>query len=121
MDKSHTMEVAATIWQQLKDFTDYSVLWSWGIHNIRAAVINSRAGLAFDVEGFMFKGTVVVILDEGADLYDICLLQKNTITVVSKGIYFDELGSAIDGIVERHPGMTDAEYHRMVKSAYSDN
>ena len=64
MDKSHTMEVAATIWQQLKDFTDYSVLWSWGIHNIRAAVIDSRAGLAFDVEGFMFKGTVVVILDD---------------------------------------------------------
>ncbi len=121
MDKSHTIEVAATIWQQLKQYTDYNILWSWGIRNIRAAEIDSRAGLAFDVNGFLFKGTVVVVLDEGADLYDICLLQKNTVTIVSQGIYFDDLGSEIDSIVERSPGMTDAEYNQMVNSAYSDN
>ena len=121
MDKSHTIEVAVTIWQQLKQYTDYNILWSWGIRNIRAAEIDSRAGLAFDVNGFLFKGTVVVVLDEGADLYNICLLQKNTVTIVSQGIYFDDLGSEIDRIVERSPGMTDAEYNQMVNSAYSDN
>ena len=120
MDKSHTIEVAATIWQQLKQYTDYNILWSWGIRNIRAAEIDSRAGLAFDVNGFQYKGTVIIKLDEGADLYDICLVQEGKLTIVRSEVYFDELGSIIDDIVERRQGMSDEEYGQMVESAYSE-
>lgn len=121
MDKSHTIEVAATIWGQLKDFTDYSVLWSWGIHNVRPAALGSQAGLAFDVNGFRFKGTVIIMLDEGADLYDICLVQDGKPVIARSDVYFDELGSIIDDIVERERGMSDEEYGLMVKVAYSEN
>ena len=120
MNKSHTIEVAVTIWQQLKDFTDSNVLWSWGIHNVRAATLGSQSGLAFDVNGFQFKGTVVIKLDEGADLYDICLVQDGKLAIARSEVYFDELGSIIDDIVERREGMSDEEYGQMVESAYSE-
>lgn len=120
MDNSYTIRVATTIWQQLKDFTDFSVLWSWGIHKVRPAALGSQAGLAFDVNGFQYKGTVIIKLDEGADLYDICLVQDGKLTIVRSEVYFDELGSIIDDIVERRQGMSDEEYGQMVESAYSE-
>lgn len=120
MDNSYTIRVATTIWQQLKDFTDFSVLWSWGIHKVRPATLGSQAGLAFDVNGFQYKGTVIIKLDEGADLYDICLVQDGKLTIVRSEVYFDELGSIIDDIVERRQGMSDEEYGQMVESAYSE-
>ena len=120
MDNSYTIRVATTIWQQLKNFTDFSVLWSWGIHKVRPATLGSQAGLAFDVNGFQYKGTVIIKLDEGADLYDICLVQDGKLTIVISEVYFDELGSIIDDIVERRQGMSDEEYGQMVESAYSE-
>lgn len=120
MDNSYTIRVATTIWQQLKDFTDFSVLWSWGIHKVRPVALGSQSGLAFDVNGFQYKGTVIIKLDEGADLYDICLVQEGKLTIVRSEVYFDELGSIIDDIVERRQGMSDEEYGQMVESAYSE-
>lgn len=120
MDNSFTIRVATTIWQQLKDFTDFSVLWSWGIHKVRPVALGSQSGLAFDVNGFQYKGTVIIKLDEGADLYDICLVQEGKLTIVKSEVYFDELGSIIDDIVERRQGMSDEEYGQMVESAYSE-
>ena len=120
MNNSYTIRVATTIWQQLKDFTDFSVLWSWGIHKVRPATLGSQAGLAFDVNGFQYKGTGIIKLDEGADLYDICLVQDGKLTIVRSEVYFDELGSIIDDIVERRQGMSDEEYGQMVESAYSE-
>ena len=120
MDNSFTIRVATTIWQQLKDFTDFSVLWSWGIHKVRPVALGSQSGLAFDVNGFQYKGTVIIKLDEGADLYDICLVQDGKLTIVRSEVYFDELGSIIDDIVERRQGMSDEEYGQMVESAYSE-
>lgn len=120
MDNSFTIRVATTIWQQLKDFTDFSVLWSWGIHKVRPVALGSQSGLAFDVNGFQYKGTVIIKLDEGADLYDICLVQEGILTIVRSEVYFDELGSIIDDIVERRQGMSDEEYGQMVESAYSE-
>ncbi len=120
MDNSFTIRVATTIWQQLKDFTDFSVLWSWGIHKVRPVALGSQSGLAFDVNGFQYKGTVIIKLDEGADLYDICLVQEGKLTIVRSEVYFDELGSIIDDIVERRQGMSDEEYGQMVESAYSE-
>jgi len=120
MDNSFTIRVATTIWQQLKDFSDFSVLWSWGIHKVRPVALGSQSGLAFDVNGFQYKGTVIIKLDEGADLYDICLVQEGKLTIVRSEVYFDELGSMIDDIVERRQGMSDEEYGQMVESAYSE-
>lgn len=119
MDNSYAIRIATTIWQQLKDFTDYRILWSWGIENVRTAVRDNQAGVAFEVNGFLFAGTVMITLDEGADLYDICLIRDGEASVVRRGVYCDELGSVIDAIVERTEGMPDDEYDRMVKSAYS--
>ena len=75
-----------------------TILMSWGFES--PVVI--RLGLRFKVNGFLHSGVVEVRYDEGADLFDIYLLdnanqEKETI----EEIYFDELVEVIDNHVER--------------------
>lgn len=118
MEQGRIIEIATTIWQQLKASVHYSVLWSWGIQNIHSAEINNQAGLAFDVDGFLFKGSVIVILDEGSDLYNICLMQNGKMSIAREGVFFDELGSAIDALVEKDQCTSSEEYGKTVLSTY---
>lgn len=73
-------------------------VWSWGTHDCETI----KNGLQFKVQGFLMKGTVKVIYDEGHDLFDIELVPdddtkpKKTI----EGLYLDQLVSEIDENVE---------------------
>ena len=73
-------------------------VWSWGTHDCETI----KNGLQFKVQGFLMKGTVRVIYDEGHDLFDIEFLPdddtkpKKTI----QGLYLDQLVSVIDENVE---------------------
>ena len=87
------------------------VLFSWGF-NTPTALPN---GLQFKVEGFIFKGYVWILYNEGKDLFDIYLLNyQKVITKKIDGIYFDQLVDIIDSEVEKCEN-----YEDRVKQEYS--
>ena len=90
--------IAEYIWKILK--TQQPIVWSWGVDPDSVTTIKN--GTQFHVQGFLMKGTVKVIYDEGHDLFDIELVPdddtkpKKTI----EGLYLDQLVSEIDENVE---------------------
>jgi len=75
-----------------------TIIWSWGFRN--PTIIEN--GLKFRVNGFIFKGWVHIIYNQGVDLFDIKLISvKGDEKKAMEGIYFDELIRVIDDNVER--------------------
>ena len=88
-----------------------NILWSWGFNSPKAL----ENGLMFKVQGFIFKGWVKIVYNEGTDLFDISLLTSKMETKKEiTGIYFDELVEMIDNEVEKVPN-----YENRVKNEYS--
>ena len=86
------------------------VVFSWGFSNATAI----EQGLQFNVNGYKHQGKVRVQYNEGADLFDIVLLDRNgNETDRENEVYLDCLVSVIDGMVER----TD-DYASRVKKQY---
>lgn len=103
------MEMTNYILSILK--SNQNIFWSWGGHKFIAI----ENGLRFNVDGFMHKGLVEIIYNEGSDLFDIKLLTNQLKEVKSiEGVYFDELIDAIDGAVEYCDN-----YKQKVKEKYS--
>ena len=76
------------------------VMYSWGCSNFKA--LPNNEGLIFHVSGFKHDGWVKVVLDEGADLFDIFYLDNDKqIQKSQKGIYLDELVQTIDNEIEK--------------------
>lgn len=74
-----------------------TILLSWGIQ--RPVVI--KLGLRFRVNGFLHKGIVEIRYNEGADLFDVYLINEDgTLKELIEGVYFDELVDVIDQHVE---------------------
>ncbi|MDD3322048.1 MAG: hypothetical protein PHS59_11455 [Paludibacter sp.] len=74
-----------------------TILLSWGIQ--RPVVI--KLGLRFRVNGFSHKGIVEILYNEGADLFDVYLINEDgTLKELIEGVYFDELVDVIDQHVE---------------------
>lgn len=74
-----------------------TILLSWGIQ--RPVVI--KLGLRFRVNGFLHKGIVEILYNEGADLFDVYLINEDgTLKELIEGVYFDELVDVIDQHVE---------------------
>ena len=89
---------------------DLMVVLSWGIHN--AKVI--EGGLAFNVQGYKFKGRVEVIYDEGMDLFTVRLIKADgKVKEEVEGVYVDGLLDTIDKLVERVP-----DYKQKVRKTY---
>lgn len=76
---------------------------SWGMRSVRDA----EGGLAFDVDGFLYRGTVKVVRRDG--MYAVTLGDEGQETVVAEGALLD----AIDRMVER-----DERYEERVLEAY---
>lgn len=72
------------------------VVFSWGFHSPTA--LPEDRGLSFLVDGFLYKGEVQVIYNEGVDLFEVVL--TNTGEKV-EDVYLDCLVNVIDGLVER--------------------
>jgi len=88
-----------------------NIMFSWGFNSPRAI----EGGLMFKVQGFIFKGWVKVVYNEGSDLFDIYLLtSKMEIKKEIEGVFFDELVDVIDRSVER-----TNDYDERVKQEYS--
>lgn len=86
------------------------VVFSWGFH--RPTALPDNRGLAFQVEGFKYTGTVKVIYNEGTDLFELHLEDGRT----EEGVYLDQLVNVIDGMVERCDN-----YDKRISDAYSIN
>jgi len=109
------MHIAITIRKQMFASVPMPVIWSWGARNYRAIGENQidigdkdanfyYGGLLFLVSGMKFKGHVLITL-EPSDTYTLTLghLRKHKIIPKKqvKGIYFDELGTIIDELIEK--------------------
>ena len=75
--------------------TQLMVVLSWGFHKPQR--LPDDKGLAFQVDGFKYKGMVKVIYNVGADLFEVHL-DNGT---VEEDVYADQLVNVIDGMVER--------------------
>ena len=71
------------------------VVFSWGFH-CPTALPDDR-GLAFQVQGFKYKGRVEVVYNDGLDLFEVHLEGGRT----EEMVYADNLVAVIDGLVER--------------------
>ncbi len=72
-------------------------LMSWGFNS--PVVI--KQGLRFKVNGFKHQGWIEIRYNEGADLFDVYLVNDdNTLKDLKEGIYFDQLVEVIDDQVE---------------------
>lgn len=90
------MEMALYIISIFKNYI--SIVLSWGFHKPLAI----ENGIRFNVEGYLFTGTVEVLYDEGYDLFTICLLNADgSVKREETGVYLDCLVDVIDGMVER--------------------
>lgn len=88
------MEMAKYILQILR--SQLMVVFSWGFHNPQR--LPDDKGLRFCVQGFKYTGTVEVVYVEGKDLFKVVLTNNGT---KMENVYFDNLVSVIDGLVER--------------------
>ncbi len=74
-----------------------TILMSWGFH----FPVVIRLGLRFRVNGFKHQGWIEVRYNEGADLFDVYLINDdNTLKDLKEGVYFDQLVEVIDDQVE---------------------
>ena len=102
------MEMARYIMQILR--TQLMVMFSWGFHS--AYAIDN--GLAFFVNGYLHKGKVEVVYDEGTDTFIVRALNRDgSIKKEEQEVYIDCLVNVIDGMVERSP-----DYANRVKKDY---
>ena len=87
------------------------VVMSWGFHNAVAI----EDGIVFRVQGYLFKGTVKVVYDNGSDTFTVRLLTANgSIKKEVEDVYIDCLVDVIDGLVERCENYADrvkSDYH----------
>ena len=110
-DKNYDLELAKYIWSILK--SNLPVLMSWGVEIETVKVI--KCGIEFKVNGFKHTGKVQIVLNEGADLFEVCLLGKDgEIRDKREGIYFDMLVSVVDELVEK----TD-DYEKRISDTYN--
>ena len=88
-----------------------TILLSWGIQ--RPVVI--KLGLRFRVNGFLHKGIVEILYNEGADLFDVYLINEDgTLKELIEGVYFDQL---VD-MIEQHVEWTE-NYNERVNKEYN--
>lgn len=110
-DMNYDLELARYIWSILK--SNLPVLMSWGVEIETVKVIT--CGLEFRVNGFKHTGKVQIVLNEGADLFEVCLIgEDGEIRDKREDIYFDMLVSVVDELVEK----TD-DYEKRISDTYN--
>lgn len=112
---------AQTTMEQIIAGVGKGVYFSWGCSKKAYCEIDGKCGLALRVNGFCFSGCVIVLLNGGADLYEVYTAKdvKNLATYKNThtGIFCDQLGSVLDKIIEKG-NMSDEEYNARVDKEY---
>jgi len=106
----HDIEIGQYILTILK--TRLDIVTSWGLDPETLRPI--KYGIQFHVQGFKHNGLVRVTLNEGADLFEVCLISDNgEMTDSRESIFLDDLISTIDELVEK----TD-DYEKRISEEY---
>ena len=86
------------------------IVFSWGFSH----PMPIPNGLRFHVQGYIHKGLVEVLYDEGYDLFRVRTLNRNgSVKEEKEGIYLDGLVDCIDRMVEKVP-----DYENRVRQTY---
>lgn len=113
--KERCLRVVNLMYRQIFASVSKFEYLSWGVSDRAGLYYLNMPTLSLTVNGALHKGKVYVSLNEGADLYEIRLLNKEREVVnCITDIYCDQLGRAIDGLVERPQGCTDEEYMKLI-------
>lgn len=117
--EARALKVATIIYKQITA-APANIWQSWAMEHPAAIIWEGRTGLIFRVNGLQHRGSVIVTLDEGRDLYDVATPQEidgETVTTKQqKGVFCDDLAHVIDTMVERPEGMTDEEYRAALRA-----
>ena len=106
----HDVEIGQYILDILK--TRLDIVTSWGLDPDTLRPI--KYGIQFHVQGFKHNGLVRVTLNEGADLFEVCLISDNgEMTDSRESIFFDDLISTIDELVEK-----TEDYEKRISEEY---
>ena len=73
-----------------------------------------KNGLQFNVNGFIFKGIVKVIYNEGTDLFDLKFIKNNITLIPLSDVDINELIEVLDDHIEKVDN-----YDERVKKEYS--
>lgn len=98
--KAENLNIAKTIWAQIL-CGPRNVIWSWGISSVYA--VTPLPAIAIRVNGRLFKGAVIVMYDEGRDLYNIDFTPddpEGDKPARVTGVYCDQLVNEIDTLIE---------------------
>ena len=90
--------------------TQLMIMFSWGFHRPYAI----ENGLAFSVNGYLHKGKVEVVYDEGWDLFDVRFIKDGKVIETIEGVYINGLVQVIDDYVEK-----TSDYEKRVRELYS--
>ena len=95
--EQHDIEIGKYILSILK--TRIDIVSSWGLDPETLRPI--KYGIEFHVKGFKHTGMVQVTLNEGEDLFEVCLISESGETKERhESIFLDNLISVIDDAVE---------------------
>lgn len=114
MENEYVKEKANYIWKIMRNSP--FICMSWGTESPEATVYKGMAALAFKVNGFLYKGIVVVAYNGGDDVFEVFTFFNFEKGIVEKhitNVYFDNLISVIDGAVETDNDKS-AEYQEKV-------
>ena len=111
MDKEYLKQCAETAWQQLFWSVPLPVVMSWGVSKKCYTLFKEMPTLMLKVSALIHKGWVYISLNEGKDVYEVRLMnnKRECIKTIDE-VYCDQLGSIIDGLIERPTTMTEEEY-----------
>ena len=97
-DFDYNLKIAEYIFEIFK--SNLPVVWSWGIDAASIQVIDR--GVKFHVQGFKHKGYVLVVYNEGEDLFEVSLISENDqIVKTTEHIFLGDLISVIDENIEK--------------------
>ena len=98
MDEEYSKEIAGYILSIFR--SNPFVVMSWGINPASITIV--KVGVQFHVQGFIHTGFVQVVLNEGADLFEVTLISEEGETLKTiEHIFVDNLISVIDDAVEK--------------------
>lgn len=108
--ENNNLELAKYIWSILK--TQIVLFMSWGADPKSMREI--EGGLEFHCQGFKHTGKVQIVLDEGADLFEVHLISESGEKVKTiEDVYVDMLVSVIDENVEK-----TKDYEKRISETY---
>ncbi len=128
LSKEFVIDAAATIWRQVKATASADIIGSWGISELYAQEISvkaeqgraAKAALVMRVQGFNYKGYVIVAPNEGKDRYDIYTAKTEDAELrpYQSKVHADTLGDCLDKCIERG-SMTEEQYKKRIQETYS--